>query len=143
MDGNTFIGKNGLIQVVDDDPTQRLLCREALEQRGYRVEEAEDGENGLEMARDIRPDLILLDVMMPGMNGYDVCREIRADAELNRTPVVIVTALEDLESIETGFEAGASDFIGKPIVWPLLGYRLQFALRSAAMELDQIGRAHV
>ena len=138
MDGNTFIGKNGLILVVDDDPTQRLLCREALEQRGYRVEEAEDGENGLEMARNIRPDLILLDVMMPGMNGYDVCREIRADAELNRTPVVIVTALEDLESIETGFEAGASDFIGKPIVWPLLGYRLQFALRSAAMELDLV-----
>ncbi|MGB0631611.1 MAG: hybrid sensor histidine kinase/response regulator [Alphaproteobacteria bacterium] len=138
MDGNTFIGKNGLILVVDDDPTQRLLCREALEQRGYTVEEAEDGESGLDAARNIQPDLILLDVMMPGMDGYEVCREIRADADLNRTPVVIVTALEDLESIDTGFQAGASDFIGKPIVWPLLGYRLQFALRAAAMELDLV-----
>ena len=138
MDGNAYIGRNGLILIVDDDPTQRLLCREALEQRGYRVEEAEDGESGLAAAHDIRPDLILLDVMMPGMDGYDVCRTIRADADLKRTPVVIVTALEDLDSIETGFEAGASDFIGKPIVWPLLGYRLQFALRAAAMELDLV-----
>ena len=138
MDGNTFIGRNGMILVVDDDPTQRLLCREALEQRGYRVEEAEDGETGLALARDIHPDLILLDVMMPGIDGYEVCRAIRADDDLRRTPVVIVTALEDLESIETGFEAGASDFIGKPIVWLLLGYRLQFALRAAAMELDLV-----
>ena len=138
MDGSGFIGTNGLILVVDDDPTQRLLCREALEQRGYRVEEAEDGESGLAAARSVRPDLILLDVMMPGMDGYAVCREIRADPDLHRTPIVIVTALEDLGAIETGFTAGASDFIGKPIVWPLLGYRLQFALRAAAMEFDLV-----
>ena len=76
--------------------------------------------------------------MMPGLDGYDVCRAIRADYDLKRTLVVILTALEDLDSIETGFEAGASDFIGKPIVWPLLGYRLQFALRAAAMERDLV-----
>lgn len=138
MDGSGIIQKDALILVVDDEPTQRLLTQEALNQRGYRVEEAGSGEEGLELARQLKPDLILLDVLMPGMDGFEVCRAIRADEELYRTPVVIVTALEDIESIEIGFDAGATDFIAKPIVWPLLGYRLQFALRSAVMEMDLV-----
>jgi signal transduction histidine kinase len=138
MDGTGFIQRDALILVIDDEPTQRLLTHEALNQRGYRVEEAESGESGLEIARQLKPDLILLDVMMPGMDGFEVCRTIRADEELYRTPVVIVTALEDMDAIETGFDAGATDFIAKPIVWPLLGYRLQFALRTAVMETDLV-----
>jgi CheY-like chemotaxis protein len=138
MDGSGMIRQGAQILVIDDEPTQRLLTREALIQRGYRVEEADSGEAGLETARRLKPDLILLDVLMPGMDGFDVCRAIRADETLYRTPVVIVTALENLDSIEIGFEAGATDFIAKPIVWPLLGYRLQFALRSAVMETDLV-----
>lgn len=138
MDGTGIINHGALILVIDDEPTQRILSREALEQRGYRVEEAENGEAGLILAQELKPALILLDVMMPGMDGFEVCRRIRVDPELHRTPVVIVTALEDMESIEIGFKAGASDFIAKPIVWPLLGYRLQFALRAAEMESDLV-----
>lgn len=138
MDGTGMIDHGTLVLVIDDEPTQRMLSREALEQRGYRVEEADSGEAGLELAREFKPDLILLDVMMPGMDGFEVCRRIRIDPDLHRTPVVIVTALEDLNSIEIGFEAGATDFIAKPIVWPLLGYRLQFALRATRMETDLI-----
>tara|TARA_R110002110_G_scaffold40995_4_gene130702 strand:+ start:489 stop:1661 length:1173 start_codon:yes stop_codon:yes gene_type:complete len=133
-----MIDHGTLVLVIDDEPTQRMLSREALEQRGYRVEEADSGEAGLELAREFKPDLILLDVMMPGMDGFEVCRRIRIDPDLHRTPVVIVTALEDLDSIEIGFKAGATDFIAKPIVWPLLGYRLQFALRATRMETDLI-----
>ena len=138
MDGSGIINHGALILVIDDEPTQRMLSREALEQRGYRVEEAESGEAGLVLAQELKPALILLDVMMPGMDGFEVCRRIRLDPDLNRTPVVIVTALEDLESIEIGFKAGATDFIAKPIIWPLLGYRLQFALRAAEMETDLV-----
>lgn len=138
MDGSGIINHGALILVIDDEPTQRMLSREALEQRGYRVEEAESGEAGLVLAQELKPALILLDVMMPGMDGFEVCRRIRSDPDLNRTPVVIVTALEDLESIEIGFKAGATDFIAKPIVWPLLGYRLQFALRAAEMDTDLV-----
>ena len=138
MDGTGMIDHGTLVLVIDDEPTQRMLSREALEQRGYRVEEADSGEAGLELAREFKPDLILLDVMMPGMDGFEVCRRIRIDPDLHRTPVVIVTALEDLDSIEIGFKAGATDFIAKPIVWPLLGYRLQFALRATRMETDLI-----
>jgi signal transduction histidine kinase len=138
MDGTGMLNHGAVILVIDDEPTQRLLSRQALEQRGYRVEEAESGEAGLALARQLKPELILLDVMMPGMDGFEVCRQIRTDADLGRTPVVIVTALEDLESIEIGFRAGATDFIAKPIVWPLLGYRLQFALRAAEMESELV-----
>lgn len=138
MDGTGIINHDALILVIDDEPTQRLLSREALEQRGYRVEEAESGEVGLQLVQELKPALILLDVMMPGMDGFEVCRRIRQDPDLHRTPVVIVTALEDLESIEIGFRAGATDFIAKPIVWPLLGYRLQFALQAAEMETDLV-----
>lgn len=138
MDGTGIIQEGALILVIDDEPTQRLLTHEALNQRGYRIEEAASGEAGLEIARQLKPDLILLDVLMPGMDGFEVCRAIRADKELYRTPVVIVTALEDMGSIEIGFDAGATDFIAKPIVWPLLGYRLQFALRTAVMETDLV-----
>lgn len=140
MDGSGIISHGALILVIDDEPTQRMLSREALEQRGYRVEEAESGEAGLQLATELKPALILLDVMMPGMDGFEVCRRLRShpDLTLNRTPVVIVTALEDLESIEIGFKAGATDFLAKPIVWPLLGYRLQFALRAAEMETDLV-----
>ncbi len=138
MDGSRIISRGALILVIDDEPTQRMLTQEALNQRGYRVEEADSGEAGLEIARRLKPDLILLDVMMPGMDGFEVCRAIRADENLCRTPVVIVTALEDLNMIEVGFQAGATDFIAKPIVWQLLGYRLQFALRSAVMETDLV-----
>lgn len=138
MDGTGILNHGDLILVIDDEPTQRMLSREALEQRGYRVEEAESGEDGLKLAEELKPALILLDVMMPGMDGFEVCRRVRQDPVLHRTPVVIVTALEDLESIEIGFRAGATDFIAKPIVWPLLGYRLQFALRAATMETDLV-----
>lgn len=116
MDGTGIINRDALILVIDDEPTQRLLSREALEQRGYRVEEAENGEAGLALARQLKPALILLDVMMPGMDGFEVCRRIRVDPDLSRTPVVIVTALEDMEAIEIGFKAGATDFIAKPII---------------------------
>jgi signal transduction histidine kinase len=124
------------ILIVDDDATQRFLSREALEARGYRVEEAERGDEGFETAKSLEPDLILIDVMMPGLNGYELCEAVRRTPGIDRTPMILVTALEDLDSIEHGFQAGANDFLVKPITWALLGYRVQFALRTADMERE-------
>ena len=124
------------ILIVDDDATQRFLSREALEARGYRVEESERGDDGFEHAKTLKPDLILIDVMMPGLNGYELCEAVRRTPEIERTPMILVTALEDLDSIEHGFQAGANDFLVKPITWALLGYRVQFALRTAEMERE-------
>ena len=124
------------ILIVDDDATQRFLSREALEARGYRVEESERGDDGFVHAKSLKPNLVLIDVMMPGLNGYELCEAIRRTPPIERTPVILVTALEDLDSIEHGFQAGANDFLVKPITWALLGYRVQFALRAAEMERD-------
>lgn len=124
------------ILVVDDDAGQRMLTRAALEAAGYVVEEADRGDTGLEMAKQLRPDLLLLDVMMPGLDGFQVCEAVRATPEISHIPAVLVTALEDTESINRGFDAGATDFLTKPIVWPLLGFRVQFVLREAALRTE-------
>jgi diguanylate cyclase (GGDEF)-like protein/PAS domain S-box-containing protein len=117
--------------VVDDDATMRLLMRESLEQAGFRVVEADDGPAGLRMAIDIRPDLMLLDVGMPTLGGFEVCRRLRADPITVGIPIVMVTGKDDTESIRRAFESGATDFIAKPVNWGMLGYRSRYVLRSA------------
>ena len=92
MDGSGIIGRSALILVIDDEPTQRMLTHEALIQRGYRVEEADSGEAGLEIARRLKPDLILLDVMMPGMDGPQTLAELQKLPCMTGVPVVFMTA---------------------------------------------------
>jgi putative two-component system response regulator len=103
-----------LILIVDDDPRgcealEGLLCNQ-----GYELVFARDGRDALAMAMKRPPDLVLLDVMMPGMDGFEVCRVMRADARLSEAPVVMLTALDDQESRLRGIETGADDFISKP-----------------------------
>jgi class 3 adenylate cyclase len=103
------------VLVVDDDPDMagylvHLLQREALE-----VETASDGESALVRVMTSPPDLVLLDVMMPGMSGFDVCRQLKGDESTALIPIVLVTALEDSESRVRGIEAGADDFLSKPV----------------------------
>lgn len=118
------------VLVVDDDNITRRMIRKVLDDAGYSVIEAESGEQALESLSREHPDLILLDVMMPGMDGYQVCTEIRKRLTDNSLPVIMLTGLDDIESIEKSFEAGGSDFITKPINWPLLSQRIKYALRS-------------
>lgn len=102
------------ILVVDDDPTmQDVLCVH-LEDEGYRILRADDGPSALDLVRRTYPDLVLLDVMMPGMDGYEVCRRLRLDPLLAEIPVVMITSLDDRESRLEGLRAGADDFIAKP-----------------------------
>lgn len=138
MDGSRQHANLKTILIVDDDATQRMLTRAALEQAGYRVEETDRGDIGLQMTRELAPELVLLDVMMPGLDGFDVCSAIRSEPAIGRTPIILVTALEDIDSIHRGFEAGATDFLTKPIVWPLLRYRVQFALREARLQAELV-----
>lgn len=102
------------VLVVDDDPSVRLTLEVLLEGAGYHVEMAENGLEGLKKAKKINPDVILLDVMMPGMDGYEVCRKLRADAELAEVPIFMVTTLDDRASRLAGISAGADDFLSKP-----------------------------
>ncbi len=117
------------ILVVDDDMTARLLMRAALEHSGFEVCLAEDGEGGLHQFGARSFDLIMLDVEMPGLNGYQVCAALHR-AVGHELPIVMVTGMDDLESVERAFEAGATDFLSKPINWGLIGHRVKYLLRA-------------
>jgi len=120
-----------LVLIVDDDFTMRLLMRETLEQSGFQVIEAQDGEPALAIYQEQRPNIILLDVMMPNMDGFSVCKILRTLPECAHIPILLVTGLDDMESINRAYEAGATDFLTKPITWPLLGHRVRYVLRAS------------
>lgn len=120
-----------LILVVDDGMTIRLLVREALEQAGFLVEEVEDGRQALTMFQRLTPDLVLLDVMMPELDGFQTCAALRQMPAGEHIPIVMLTGLEDEGSIHRAYEVGATDFITKPINWVLLGHRVRYLLRAS------------
>ena len=103
------------VLVVDDHPSNQRLMGAILESRGFVVSFAGDGPAALSTARRDDPDVILLDVMMPGMDGLEVCRELKRDVRTTGIPVIFVTALTDQRDLLAGFEAGAVDYVGKPV----------------------------
>jgi len=103
------------VLVVDDDPDMAGYLAHLLQREGLTVEMASDGESALVRVMTAPPDLLLLDVMMPGLSGFDVCRQLKGDESTALIPIVLVTALEDSESRVRGIEAGADDFLSKPV----------------------------
>lgn len=102
------------VLIVDDDLTARETLIAILEGQGYDLQVAKDGIQALQMLEGLQPDLILLDVMMPGMDGYEVCRRIRSTPQLAEVPILLLTALDDRASLVRGIESGADDFVSKP-----------------------------
>ena len=102
------------VLVCDNEESMRLLVRAALDPCGCEIAEARDGDESLELARTVRPDLIVLDMMMPGRTGLEVLAELRRDAELTRTPVIVLTARAQASDREAATHAGASRFMTKP-----------------------------
>lgn len=119
-----------LLLVVDDDPGMRLWLRAELEQEEFVVEEAENGNRALEAVGSLKPDLMLLDVMMPGKDGFQTCAELRAMPEGKRLPVLVFTGLEDTESIDRAYAVGATAFAAKPINGPILAHQIRYMLRA-------------
>ena len=117
--------------IVDDDPTMRLLIRQTLERVGFVCDEAADGAQALQRFAAAQPDIVLLDVMMPHLDGYETCLRIRAMPGGATVPVVMLTGLDDDESVDRAYQVGATDFISKPITWGVLGYRVRYLLRAS------------
>jgi len=125
------------ILIVDDDATIRLLMKDALTDDNYDINEFNNGIDALEYLEHNAADLVLLDVNMPGMSGFEVCTNIRRLAGGSDISIVMVTALEDAESIARSYDLGATDFISKPINWDTLPYRIQYLVkaRNAIVEI--------
>ena len=124
------------ILVVDDDMLLRGMAARTLRHAGFEVLEADSGEQALTLFEAEPVDLILLDVMMGGIDGYETCQRLRGLPQGLRVPVLMLTGLNDTESIERAYEAGATDFITKPIQWVLLTHRVRYGLRAAAAAED-------
>lgn len=120
------------ILIIDDDPLIRLLVATALQSVGLQTTEASSGEEGLKLFAESGADAVLLDVTMPsGMDGFAACTKFRNLPDGQHIPVLMMTGLEDMESINHAYEAGATDFITKPINIPLLGHRIRYMLKSS------------
>lgn len=122
--------KTNLVLVVDDDEAARLMTTITLEQSGFQVVEAVDCASARARFAERKPDIVLLDVLLPDGDGFSLCRELLQDPRGHDLPVAMVTGLGDIESIHHAYESGATDFITKPVSWGSLPYRLQFILRA-------------
>lgn len=130
MLNNNRAREQPVVLVVDDDMAERLLIVETLLENNLTVEEAGDGVEALEVFKRIAPDLVLMDVKMPRMDGFTACVEMRKLPTGIDTAIVLVTGLDDMASILRAFEAGATDFITKPVNWALLSHRTRYLLRA-------------
>lgn len=125
-----------LILTIDDDDMIRLLLDDILSREGFEVVGATGGQVGLEMFRERRPSLILLDVMMPEMDGFACLEALRALSGTSLLPIIMLTGADDVASIHRSFGLGATDFIAKPINWSTLPYRLRYMLRASQALTD-------
>jgi len=122
-----------LVMIADDDRMVRFMVSQMLGKDGIAVCEAENGREAVGVFREHRPDIVLLDVMMPEQDGFTTCEVLRSLPEGEHVPVIMVTGLEDVESIRKAYEVGATDFITKPINWVILGQRIRYMWRVSLM----------
>jgi DNA-binding response OmpR family regulator len=127
------------ILVVDDQPANLKVLLSFLQEHDYRVYMVDSGQRALDILPKIQPDLILLDVMMPGMNGFEICRRIKADKDLAALPIIFMTALDSVGDKVTGFSAGAVDYITKPFQQTEVLARINthITLRKRERELEE------
>ena len=135
------------VLIVDDNLSMRELMAEMLEDEGYVLIQADNGEQALQIVESDPPDLILLDVRMPGMSGFEVCKRVREIADESSISIAMVTGLEDHESIETAYKLGATSFLNKPINWNNFPHRIRYILKSrdalAQLKQREIQLSHV
>ena len=125
------------VLVVDDDVIMRDMARESLTKVGFSVSEAENGVRALQALEDLRPDIVLMDVMMPEMDGFATANAVRQLPGCEMLPILMMTSLDDLDSINRAYEVGATDFITKPINWVILVQRVRYMTRAVQMMNEQ------
>lgn len=119
------------ILVVEDEEALSDILRDALKRHGYKIERAFDGDTGLEMAEKLLPDLIILDIMLPQMDGWEVCRRLKENKKTSAIPIILLTARRDEQDVVAGLDLGADDYIRKPFSLIELAARVRSVLRRS------------
>jgi len=128
--------ESSLILVVDDETFIRMQLRMCLEREGYRVVEAENGRQALSIYSQTHPDIVLLDALMPDVDGFECCEQLQTIPEGRYTPVLMITGLEDQVSVDHAFEVGAADYVTKPIHWAVLRQRVRRLIQQAQLQKE-------
>lgn len=130
--GETMIpAQHPRILVVDDDPAVLIMAEEAFSGAGMQVTTVSSGDEALRVIETVKPDLVLLDIMMPGIDGFETCERIRQMPQFENTPIVMLTGRDDVAAVDRAYEVGAWDFSSKPINWPILRHRVLYSLRAS------------
>ena len=125
--------------LVEDDPALSELLEYRFQNEGYNVRCTGDGDEALVLASEEVPDLIILDLMLPSMDGYELCRAFRESDRTRHIPIILVTASKESDVIKRGLDAGANDFVTKPVDWQFLADRVAFVLKQSR-ERETVGR---
>ncbi|WP_138503551.1 GGDEF domain-containing protein [Nostoc sp. PA-18-2419] len=123
-----------LALIVDDEPFIRMILRNFLEREGYKIVEAQNGIEALTVFNQLHPDIVLLDAIMPDMDGFECCTQLQILDCSKHIPVLMITGLEDEESVDRAFEVGAIDYITKPIHWPVLRQRVKRLIQQSQLQ---------
>ena len=125
--------EQSLVLIIEDDPLIRLLFRGTLEALGLACEESDDGNDGLEKARFAKPDLIIVDLFIPGLDGNSLCQQLRDDPACKRIPILIVTGSRDQSTIDRAMQSGANDYLTKPVNLEILSDRVTKLLENSGV----------
>ena len=120
-----------LVLIVDDDEVVRQILSHKVQEDGYQVRTARNGEEAIVIYQEIQPDLVLMDAVMPGMDGFECCEQLRQLPGGELTPVLMITGLDDSESLDRAYQVGAADYITKPIHWAVLRQRVKRILTQS------------
>ena len=133
---NSELEEREMILLVDDDPVARVLTASVLESHGLDVVDVESGEHAIARFESVAPHCVVLDALMPGLDGFDTCRRLRALPGGAHIPILMLTGLEDEDSVARAYEVGATDFFVKSQQWTLLAQRVRYLLRSSRMRVE-------
>lgn len=129
--------KPPLILIVDNEPFVRMQLRLSFEQEGYQIVEAEDGREALTVFKQQQPDIVLLDALMPGMDGFECCTQLQLLPNGQTTPVLMITGLDDQESVDQAFNVGAVDYVTKPVHCAVLRHRVRRLIQHSQLQQQQ------
>jgi diguanylate cyclase (GGDEF)-like protein len=129
--------KSSLILIVDNEPFIRMQLRLSLEQEGYQIIEAENGREALTVFEQQNPDIVLLDALMPEMDGFECCTQLQLLPNGQATPILMITGLDDQESVDHAFDVGAADYVTKPVHWAVLRQRVRRLIQQSQLQQQQ------